>query len=420
MNDSDDQIEAEDDVERSADAGPDEDDPEAEREGEGEDHPGADETDEDGSDEEHEAAASEAAPARRRSLGPTLFVLGAGLWVVAGALRCSAPKGPTAAIDVDAPEVAVADDEAPGDDDDDDHVAVAPPAPVPAADDVSPIPEEEEDAEDELAPVAPADWAAGAPAPDTVTYTIRRGGSAKNVANLFKIFHHEMTELNPGVDLDAELAPGTSLVVYRRPSDGVSESVGAPSAGSLVGGVPMMSGRGRELKMIPWKSYATAHTVSTLDKILDQWAARGHAQPVLVGNMSARDGGRLEPHSTHQSGRDVDISYIQRLPKGEELNWREMTQDNLDAAETWALLELLRESGTVEMVFIDRAVQKLLYDWAVEKGGKSKGQLKRWMEYPRNGPVTSAFIQHVPGHVDHIHVRFDCPKSQARCISKSR
>ena len=418
MHDSDDQIEAVQEADPTARARSDAGD--ADGEDTGVDGPGEDAGDEDADEGDEDAAASEPVP-RRRSIGPTLLVLGAGLWVVAGALRCSAPKGPTAAIDLETPEVAVADDDGPGDGDDaDDEVAVAPAAPVPAADDAAPIPEEEEDAEEDLPPAAPADWAAGAPAPDTVTYTIRRGGSAKNVANLFKIFHHEMTDLNPSIDLDAELAPGTKLVVYRRPSDGVSESVGAPSAGSLVGGVPMMDGPGRELKMIPWKSYATAHTVSTLDKILDQWAARGHAQPVLVGNMSARDGGRLEPHSTHQSGRDVDISYIQRLPKGEELNWREMTKDNLDAAETWALLELLRESGTVEMVFIDRDVQKLLYDWAVEKGGKSKGALKRWMEYPRNGPVSSAFIQHVPGHVDHIHVRFDCPKSQTRCHSKSR
>jgi murein endopeptidase len=253
-----------------------------------------------------------------------------------------------------------------------------------------------------------------------VKYTIRRGGSAKNVANLFKIFHHEMTALNPGIDLDAELDPGTQLVVYRRKDGAKSESVGLPSAGSLAGGVPMMDGPGRQLKAIPWKSWATADTVATLDKVLDQWAGRGHAQPVLVGNMSAREGGRLEPHSTHQSGRDVDISYIQKLPAGEELNWREMTTSNLDAAETWKLLQLLRESGRVELVFIDRDVQKLLYDWARKQGGMSKKALGRWMEYPRSGPINSAFIQHVPGHVDHSHVRFDCPTDQKRCESKRR
>lgn len=419
MHDSDDQIESEDATEVEADETAAEDVDAVEAAEEAEDQPGeadAAEDEADGgdeADEEDDPASAEAAPPRRRSLGPTLLVLGAGLWVVAGALRCSAPKAPTAAIDVDAPEAAVAEDDA-------DPELAAAPDPVPAADAAPPIPDEEEDVDDDPPPAAPADWAARPPAPDKVTYTIRRGGSAKNVANLFKIFHHEMTDLNPSVDLDAELAPGTTLVVYERSADAVSESVGAPSAGSLVGGVPMMDGPGRELKMIPWKSYGTAHTVATLDKVLDQWANRGHEQPVLVGNMSAREGGRLPPHSTHQSGRDVDISYIQHLPKGEELNWREMTKDNLDAAETWALLQLLRESGTVEMVFIDRDVQKLLYDWAIEKGGKSKGALKRWMEYPRSGPVHNAFIQHVPGHVDHIHVRFDCPKSQPKCKSKSR
>jgi hypothetical protein len=374
--------------------------------------------------DEGEDAAPAAAP-KRRSLGPTMLLLGAGLWVVAGALRCSGPAGPTgptAAVTVEPGEEPEAIDPAgevsptpePG-------IADAPPA-MPMAD-ATPsdapaggIPEEEED----LEPPTPADWASRPQPPEQVKYRIRRGGTAKTVANLYKIFHHEMTELNPGVDLDRELPPGTDLLVYRRSPTAVSESVGIPSAGSVVGGVPMMDGAGRELKAIPWKSYGTAHTVATLDKILDQWAARGHSQPVLVGNMSAREGGRLEPHSTHQSGRDVDLSYIQRLPKGEELNWREMTRDNLDAAETWKLLQLLRESGAVEMVFIDREVQKLLYDWAVSKGGMSKRKLEGWMEYPRNGPIPSAFIQHVPGHVDHIHARFSCPPDQTKCRSRER
>jgi murein endopeptidase len=265
---------------------------------------------------------------------------------------------------------------------------------------------------------APPDWLADLKPPPIVHYEIRHGGSMKNVANLFKIYHPEITALNPGVDLEAELAPGTKLVVYRHETNAQSESIGLPSAGSLQGGSPMVPGPGRQLKAIPWKAWGTAHSVATLDRILRQWAMRdSNPQPILVGNLSARQGGRLEPHSTHQSGRDVDLGYIQRLGKNDELEWREATSDNLDAAETWTLLELLRDSGKVEVIYIDRGIQKLLHEHAVQRG-ISKAALGRWMEYPRPGAVARAFIQHVPGHTDHLHVRFSCTAAESRCKSR--
>jgi murein endopeptidase len=253
-----------------------------------------------------------------------------------------------------------------------------------------------------------------------VTYTIRHGGSIKNVANLFKIFHHEITALNPGFTLDQELPPNSKVVVYLEDEGQVSQSIGAPSSGSLEGAVPMVEGPGRVLKMIPWKSWGTAHTVALIDQVLRRWALRKGVQPVLVGNMAARTGGRLEPHSTHQSGRDVDIGYMQKLPDGEELNWREMNATNLDAAETWELLKLLRSTGQIEVIFIDTALQKLLYDHAVKHGTVSKAELPRWLEYPRSAPQRRALVQHVAGHVDHIHVRFACQSHESRCESRSR
>jgi murein endopeptidase len=365
-------------------------------------------------------------PRRRRVLGPGLLLLGGGVWALTAVMRCAGPP-PTDALAV-SPDAADAADDSDGEARPavaDDDGAFSEPSQVRSEDEPAPVPAAEaaaqpDDDDDEMPPeeeLPPPSWLDDLEPPDVVHYVVRRGGSMKNVANLFKIHHHEIQALNPGVDLEAELAPGTKLVVYRRKNGTSSESIGFPSGGSLEGGVPMLAGPGRELKAIPWKSWGTASTVVTLDRILRQWSARGSVQPILVGNMSARGGGKLEPHSTHQSGRDVDLGYPQKLPKGEELNWREMNADNLDAEETWSLLRLLRESGKVEVVFIDRGIQKLLHDHAV-KQGMSKGKLKRWMEYPRSGTVASAFIQHVPGHTDHLHVRFFCSPGEGRCKSK--
>ena len=75
-----------------------------------------------------------------------------------------------------------------------------------------------------------ADWADDLEPPSVVNYTIRRGGTLENVANLFKIYHHEIMDLNPGTGLQQELAPNTRIVVYRRGKDAQSESVGYPNS----------------------------------------------------------------------------------------------------------------------------------------------------------------------------------------------
>ncbi len=380
-----------------------------------------DDLDDAGRDETlHDGAAVEATPAKPKLplRGAVLVGIAGGLWTLVAVKRCddTQPPVPEAALsqDVDAveeeeptPQRAIEIE--------------TPPEPVMDAE-----VEIDAEADEESAPLPPeldphpepATWVEQAREPKEVTYTVRHGGSIKNVANLFKIFHHEIQSLNPGVDLERTLPPQTRVVVYRKPEGARSESVGLPSAGSLEGGVPMTEGPGRQLKAIPWKSWGTAHTVALLDRVLRQWAAEGHTQPILVGNMSARTGGRLEPHSTHQSGRDVDLGYPQKLPASEELNWREMNEVNLDRDETWALLELLVQTGKVECIYIDRSIQKLLYDHAIAKGIMSKRALREWMEYPRPSGTDGTLIRHVKGHSDHLHVRFACQPDEPRCKSR--
>ncbi|HVI02886.1 MAG TPA: penicillin-insensitive murein endopeptidase [Enhygromyxa sp.] len=262
-------------------------------------------------------------------------------------------------------------------------------------------------------------WPQDYVAPDVVHYTIKRGGSMKVVANLYKIFHHEIEALNPGVSLERELPPSTKIVVYRHKPGVASRSVGFPGDGSIEGAMPMVDGPGRILKHTPWKGWATTTTVATLDVILREWERRfPKRQPILVGNMSARSGGRLKPHSSHQSGRDVDLSYPQIWDRKEELNWRTMTASNLDRDLTWSLLELLRESGAVEVILIDTKIQKLLYEYALETRRYDEKQLENWMQYPGSARAEKPLIQHVPGHEDHIHVRFKCTAAETRCQSR--
>lgn len=371
-------------------------------------------------DEDDEAPSPPPQPKRRATSGggartAGLLLVGAGvLWAAVMVMRCR-PEVPPAALpepgEASTPEPADAAPRIDGE-------AVPEPAGTrPHQPDEEPSEDVPEDADDSV-PAPRDDWPEGLELPDTIRYTIRRGGSLENVANLFKIYHHEILAMNPGIGLEQRLPPDTRVVVYRRDPAVASESIGFPSGGSLAGAVPMVEGKGRRILAIPWKTWGTASTIALLDRVLDRWSARGDVQPILVGNISNRTGGKLEPHSTHQSGRDVDLGYPQKLAAGAELNWQEMNERNLDAAETWELLKMLVDTRAVEEIYIDRTLQKLLYDYAVESGVVKKSSLARWMEYPRPTGQSGTVIKHVPGHTDHLHVRFVCGKGQTRCKSR--
>jgi murein endopeptidase len=355
-------------------------------------------------------AADEPAKKQRPAIGPMLLMLGCGGWLVWAVLHFGVER-------TSAPALAVAEER--GDTDSLPQVV----EPEPAIEEAKPAQPAEEAEEPALSPDetpwVESNWSEGIEAPQVVTYTVKRGGQLRNVANLFKIYHHEIEALNPGLKLDSALKPGSEIVVYRAKEGQSSASVGTPGRGSLEGAVPMMDGPGRSLKMIPWKSWGTAETVATLDRVLGEWRRRyPDAHPVLVGNLSSPAGGKLKPHASHQSGRDVDLSYPQHWDEKEELNWREMTNENLDREMTWNLLKLLVESGAVEHVFIDSTLQKLLYEWAKKNEPVPKRRLSRWLEYPRRPGTTGAIVQHVPGHTDHLHVRFACPPDHERCKSR--
>ncbi len=253
--------------------------------------------------------------------------------------------------------------------------------------------------------------------PDGVqaSYTVARGGTLLNVANLYKLHHREIIDLNPKIDPEQSLQPKTRVVVYT-PTDRPSESIGLPHDGSITGAMPMLEGPGRRITAERWKTWATRETVVSLDRVLRAWAASAPSvQPILIGNLSTRRGGPLEPHKTHQSGRDVDISYPTQWDGKSKVSWQRIDKNNLDASATWRLLRLLVEHADVEVMFMDRSVQRLLLAYAEGHDAMSQSQLAAWLQVAEGSD--EALIRHVAGHRDHLHVRLACPSSQRRCRS---
>jgi hypothetical protein len=124
-----------------------------------------------------------------------------------------------------------------------------------------------------------------------------------------------------------------------------------------------------------------------------------------VGDISRQRGGWLAPHRSHQSGLDADIGYY--YLSGPAWYVQAVAQ-NLDVPRTWALVRALLEGGSVEYVFMDRRVQKLLLGHIATLDDSESAK-----HYFETENETNALIRHVPGHGGHFHVRFRDPAAVA-------
>lgn len=159
----------------------------------------------------------------------------------------------------------------------------------------------------------------------------------------------------------------------------------------------------------PARAYGTRETCEFLAHAIhkvNQELPGGH--PLYIGHISAKTGGHLNPHKSHQAGRDVDISFYYQ---GEDsARWyKRGTKDNLDLPRTWAFVRALISETDVEMILIDHSIQKLLYDYA-----QSIGEDQAWLDDVFHGQAGKhrALVLHAPGHATHIHIRFYNPIAQ--------
>lgn len=188
-------------------------------------------------------------------------------------------------------------------------------------------------------------------------------------------------------------------------------SVGHPSAGYLVGGARMPEGDGWVLTA-PRHVYATTETIDQLRHCLTRLRAEhAGAPPVMLGSLSGKGGGRIPPHDSHRTGRDVDV-YFSRAPGAK---WHvAATREDLDLPRTWALLRCFITDCDVDFVLIDRAVQGWLEAYAIEAGEPPAWVHDLFHDADRagDGRENHAVVRHAPGHVAHMHVRFVSPQAR--------
>lgn len=133
-----------------------------------------------------------------------------------------------------------------------------------------------------------------------------------------------------------------------------------------------------------------------------------------VEEMSAREGGEIDGHASHENGLDVDIQFfkadgVEHIPTAQQYYAPKMVvggavSPNFDLERNWELMKTLHRHGDVQRIFIDTKLKNALCKYARSTG-----------DYTSNIKVLRS-LQHQTNHQDHIHVRLRCPPGNNRCV----
>jgi LysM repeat protein len=243
-----------------------------------------------------------------------------------------------------------------------------------------------------------------------LAHEVQRGDTFARLASRFGVSVAQLAEWNPGIDPE-RLQVGASLFIHRPTSLG---SVGSPNCGAIEGGVQVPPHRGYVLRN-PGRSWASPRSAERLVAAFDALVrAYPRARRVRVHDLSLQGGGPIDDHRSHQSGRDVDITYYQRrCDPVEGCPMRVLDPRALDVTRQWALLRHWLRRYDVDAIFLDYQLQEPLYREAQRRGATAE-ELERWFQYPRRGQSVGT-IRHFPNHRDHFHVRFRCAPTEQDC-----
>ncbi|MCA9520808.1 MAG: penicillin-insensitive murein endopeptidase [Myxococcales bacterium] len=240
-------------------------------------------------------------------------------------------------------------------------------------------------------------------------YVVQRGDTLARIAKRLRTTVKELRRHNR---IRRHLRIGQRLRYYSDGPTAPALSIGRPSRGHLVNGEQLPPGYGYIVRN-PEKSYGTNKTISHIIHCVRMIKRRFRRAPkVVIGNLSRKGGGRLRPHKSHQSGRDVDIAYYYRGNDG-TCKLKVVTPKTLDVRITWALMHCFLRTRDVKTMFVDYGLQKPLYQ--IARRYYRRRQISTLFQYP-NGRGRDATIKHAPGHNHHFHVRFKCPRGNRGCV----
>lgn len=252
-----------------------------------------------------------------------------------------------------------------------------------------------------------------------VRWTVPETMALADLASRWGLSSKALRALNPELRSKRRVREGHDLVVFTADPESPTRSMGAPNRGKLLNGVPLPEGQTWRLRERRVRLYGSTVMVQSMMQAFEAYgAAFPNAPRVRLGDLSDRNGGRLKPHRSHRTGRDVDIGYILHPSSRGERYWQRADEVSFDAEKNWFLVKALIETGDVQQIFMSVRLQKLILPLAQRE--LSPDQLARYFRRENPDPRSPSIIKHWKGHLDHMHVRFRCEEGNGRCVAKSR
>ncbi|HEX6275816.1 MAG TPA: penicillin-insensitive murein endopeptidase, partial [Polyangiaceae bacterium] len=206
---------------------------------------------------------------------------------------------------------------------------------------------------------------------------------------------------------------------------GLFGAVGVPHSGVQTDGVELPATGKGFVRYRPKgvNHYGRTRLVQALEGVAAEMVKNDPATPPLViGDLSARWGGKIPGHQSHRTGRDVDLLFYYVTPRGARVpapGFIRVEADGLarvpdtgellrfDVEHQWRLVRALLESPGlgVQFMFVSKNVEALLVDYALARGEPLELVLR----------AQSVLLE--PGdsmpHDDHVHLRIACTPDEA-------
>jgi murein endopeptidase len=184
-----------------------------------------------------------------------------------------------------------------------------------------------------------------------------------------------------------------------------SISIGFAEEGRLINAQQFPAGDGTAWTVIiPGAAWATSETIEYVTRAAERVKSlHPDVPPLRVNAISQQEGGWLRPHRSHQNGRDVDLGFYYATAEAARCRACEKL---MNVAANWELVKSLVITGDVQVILVDRNVQKVLYDYAI-----SIGEDRAWLDTLFDAGEQSV-VKHARRHRDHFHVRYFNPRAQ--------
>lgn len=211
--------------------------------------------------------------------------------------------------------------------------------------------------------------------------------------------------------------PAASEPEAREEEPSPSRSIGVPDRGRIAGAVELASDANIARRDGPRRAwFGTRELVDAIRHAAAE-VARAHAGPrMVVGDLSAENGGRLSPHRSHRSGRDADLGFYLVGDDGQPIEPPQFIRLSrsgcgrhrdvrycFDAARNWTLLVALLSHpvARVQYVLVAPDIRA-----RVLAEGERRGAPAELIERVR---LATAPHSGSRSHRSHFHVRIYCP-----------